>query len=53
MELLMVMIWGLCGWACYSIAESKKRNKELWAILGVLFGFIAVIIISVLPAISG
>ncbi len=53
MELLMVMIWGLCGWACYSIAESKKRNKELWAILGALFGFIAVIIISVLPAISG
>jgi hypothetical protein len=52
MEFLMVMIWGFCGWACYSIAESKKRNKELWAALGILFGFIAVIIISVLPTIG-
>jgi len=52
MEILMLGIWGMCGWACYSIAESKKRNKEVWAVLGVLFGFIAVIIISVLPTIG-
>lgn len=53
MEIVMMMIWAFCGWACYSIAESKRRNKELWAVLGVLFGFIAVILIAFLPAISG
>lgn len=53
MEIITVMVWAFFGWACYAIAQSKGRNKELWAILGVLFGFIAVIIISFLPAISG
>lgn len=42
-------IAALWGWACYSIAKSKNRNKELWTVLGVLFGIFAVIVVSVLP----
>jgi len=53
MELSVIIIWFICGWVCYSIAESKKRSKLLWAVLGIMLGFIAVIIISILPAIPG
>lgn len=48
-SLIILGMWALCGWACYSIAKSKSRNKELWVVLGVLFGVFAVIIVSVLP----
>lgn len=48
-DLVILLIWGACGYGCYAIAKSKNRNKGLWAILGVLFGIFAVIIISLLP----
>jgi drug/metabolite transporter (DMT)-like permease len=50
---VMLAVWALCGWACYQMAQSKNRNKELWAVLGVLFGIFAVIILSVLPNLPG
>lgn len=49
-SILVIGMWALCGWACYSIAKAKKRNKELWVVLGVFFGIIAVVIVSVLPS---
>ncbi|MGC9505167.1 hypothetical protein [Baaleninema sp.] len=48
-NLILLVGWGLCGYACYAIAKSKNRNHALWAVLGFLFGLIAVIIIAVLP----
>ena len=47
--IIVFAAWGLCGWACYNMAATKNRNKELWAVIGVLFGIFAVIIISVMP----
>lgn len=49
--ILYFAIWATCGWACYSIAKSKNRNKELWTVLGVVFGIFAVIAISFLSTI--
>jgi drug/metabolite transporter (DMT)-like permease len=46
---IVFILSALCGWICYSIAAKKKRDKELWAVLGVVFGIFAIIIIVVLP----
>ncbi len=46
-------VWGLCGWACYNMATAKNRNKELWAVIGLLFGVFAVIAISAMPHLPG
>lgn len=43
MELLSLILWALCGWACYSIAEKNGRNSALAAVLGVFFGLLAVV----------
>jgi hypothetical protein len=53
MEGIIVILWVLCGWACSSIAKSKNRNKELWSVLGVLFGIIALAVIFLLPQLPG
>ena len=42
----ITLIW-VC--ICYNAAESKRRNKELWAVMGFLFGIFAVITIALLP----
>ncbi len=51
--LIVLTVWGLCGYASYAIAKSKNRNGHLWAVLGILFGLIAVIIVAILPNIPG
>lgn len=43
MDFLAIVIWALCGWACYSMAENQGRNKALGAALGVIFGVFAII----------
>lgn len=50
--IITLVVWALFAWACYSIAESKNRNAVLWAVLGVLFGFISLIIIALLPPVE-
>lgn len=47
--IIEVIIWGLCGWACYSMALKKNRNESLWAVMGVLFGIFAIIVLALLP----
>jgi hypothetical protein len=37
----------------YQMAQSTNRHKELWAVLGVIFGMFAVIILPVLPNLLG
>lgn len=41
--LTTLIIWGLCGFGCYKIAESNDRDTTTAAVLGVLFGVFAVI----------
>ncbi len=45
-------ISGVFAYACYSIAESKKRSGVLWGIMGFLFSVIALLIIALLPKIK-
>lgn len=51
--LIVLIVWGLCGYSCYAIAKSKNRNRKLWAILGILFGLFAIITIAILPNLPG
>lgn len=41
--LLTLVVWCLCGWGCYKLAETNGRNKTLAAVLGILFGLFAVL----------
>ena len=43
MEILTVLIWALCGWACHSMAKKQGRDATLGAVLGVLFGVFGII----------
>ena len=49
MELIITLaVAGLFGWLCYGMAETRNRNTTTWAILGVLFGIFAVIVLALL-----
>ena len=41
--LLSLIIWGLCGFGCYKIAENNGRDTTLAAVLGVIFGVFAIL----------
>jgi hypothetical protein len=43
--LLLAVFSGLIAWLCAVMAESRGRNKILWAILGVAFGGFSVIVL--------
>jgi len=38
-----------CAYACSTIAARKGRGTTLWAILGFIFGLVALIVIAILP----
>lgn len=42
MGLLLLILWDICIFACYYIAEKNGRNPVLATILGLLFGVFAV-----------
>jgi hypothetical protein len=47
---IIYIIYGIIfGFACASVAKSKKRETGGWAFLGFFFGIIGLIIIAVLP----
>ncbi len=49
MEILIVVIVGaLMAWLCAEMAKTRKRDTTLWAIMGFLFGLIAVIILALI-----
>lgn len=49
MEILVVLIIGaLFGWLCHEMAKSRNRDTTTWAVLGFLFGLIAVIVLALL-----
>ena len=43
MEFIYLLVWVLCGLACYKMAERQGRNEFVAALLGLLFGVFAVI----------
>jgi uncharacterized membrane protein YeaQ/YmgE (transglycosylase-associated protein family) len=49
MELLIILIIaGLLGWLGYAMAESRNRDKTLWAVLCFLFGIVGIIVLALL-----
>ncbi|WP_194846831.1 DUF4339 domain-containing protein [Candidatus Neptunochlamydia vexilliferae] len=42
--------WLLFGWICYRIALKRGRTPTTWFFLGVALGFIAVVILYLLPS---
>jgi hypothetical protein len=43
------VIWLLCAYYCYQVAPRFGRRAGVWAVLGILFGPIALMILYVLP----
>ena len=44
-----LLVWCLCGFGCYKIAEVKGYEPMAWALLGVLFGIFALLVIALIP----
>src|SRR5689334_25342705 len=42
-------IWILCAYYCYQVAPNFHRRPRNWAILGIIFGPIALMILYILP----
>ena len=43
-DLIYLIVLALFGYWCYRLAERKGRSKVLAAFMGILFGFISVIV---------
>ena len=41
--LLTFIVWVLCGFGCYKLAESQGRNPIIGAALGIMFGVFSVV----------
>lgn len=47
--ILGFFVWGLCAYYCYQVAPKFHRRARNWAILGIIFGPIALMVLYVLP----
>ena len=43
--LILAIVWCGCGVWCMNIAKQKNRDPVVWFLMGVLFAFIAVIVV--------
>jgi len=43
------VVWVLCAYYCYQVAPRFHRRARNWAILGIVFGPIALMVLYVLP----
>lgn len=46
---LGAVVWVLCAYYCYQVAPRFHRRARNWAILGIVFGPIALMVLYVLP----
>jgi multisubunit Na+/H+ antiporter MnhB subunit len=46
---LGAVIWVLCAYYCYQVAPKFHRRASIWAVLGILFGPLALMALYVLP----
>ena len=44
-----LLLWCLCGYGCYKIAEIKGYEPTAWALLGILLGVFALLVIALIP----
>ena len=48
-QIFIVLLWVLAIVLCVKRAEKQNRDKIIWGILGFFFGYIAVLVIYLLP----
>ena len=46
--LITLIVCAACGIGCYKLAEAENRDKTLGAVMGVLFGIIALLVYACL-----
>ncbi len=46
---LGAVLWILCAYYCYQVAPRFQRRAAVWAVLGLLFGPLALMALYVLP----
>lgn len=46
---LGLVVWIVCAIYCYRMAPTFGRSAGLWAVLGIIFGPIALMILYVMP----
>jgi hypothetical protein len=47
--ILGAVLWILCAYYCYQVAPRFHRRAATWAVLGILFGPLALMALYVLP----
>jgi hypothetical protein len=47
--ILAAVVWVVCAIYCYRMAPTFGRSAGLWAVLGIVFGPIALMILYILP----
>ena len=48
-SLLLIFVWILSAVICGMLARTRRRNIGAWVILGLLFSWLSVIVIALLP----
>lgn len=46
--MFVLLVWVLCSFGCYKLAENNNRDKTLWAVLGLIFGIFALLILALM-----
>jgi len=44
---VFLLVWCAFAFACFKVAESKGRNKWLWAVMGFIFTIFALLVVAV------
>ena len=47
-ELVGLIIWAVCIWGCYKVAEDQGRNTTLAVVWGILFSWMALIVYALM-----
>ena len=48
MSIVGIIIWLLCGYACYVLAGKRGFNQIIALILGLIFGLLALVVYGIL-----
>lgn len=49
-KMIVLLVWLVMAYICYITASEKGLNSALWGILGILFGFFALMVLVMIPS---
>lgn len=47
--MFLLFVWLAMGFVCYDVAKEKGLNCNTWALLGVIFGIFALMVLVMIP----